>query len=59
MISKMEHIPEKDEDFEVEYQGYRFRILEVKNRMVQKVLVTRLEPEQPQTEDTELDEKEK
>ena len=39
VISRLEHIPEEGEDFEFEYEGYTFRILEVKDRMIQSVLV--------------------
>lgn len=45
VISRLEHIPEEGEDFEFEYEGYRFRILEVKDRMIQSVLALPL-PEQ-------------
>ncbi len=38
VISRLEHIPEEGEDFEFEYEGYMFRILEVKDRMIQSVL---------------------
>lgn len=62
VISKLEHIPEKGEDFEFDYEGYRFRILEVKDRMIQKMLVTRIrleaEKEQP-PEEAEVEEKKK
>ncbi len=45
MISRMEHIPEDKEKFETEAEGYRFRILKAQNKMVQSVLVTKLEDE--------------
>ena len=35
--SRLEHIPEEGEDFEFEYGGYTFRIMEVKDRMIQTV----------------------
>ena len=38
VISRLEHIPEEGEDFEFEYAGYTFRILDVKDRMIQTVL---------------------
>lgn len=38
VISRLEHIPEKGEDFEFDYEGYTFRIMEVKDRMIQTVL---------------------
>ncbi|MDE6388894.1 MAG: hemolysin family protein [Lachnospiraceae bacterium] len=41
VISRLEHIPEEGEDFEFDYEGYTFRILEVKDRMIQTVLARR------------------
>lgn len=38
VISRLEHIPEEGEDFEFSYEGYTFRIIEVKDRMIQSVL---------------------
>ena len=46
VISRLEHIPEEGEDFEFTYEGYTFRILEVKEHMIQSVLA-RKEVEQP------------
>lgn len=41
VISRLEHIPEEGEEFEFECQGYLFRIMEVKDRMVQSVLAVK------------------
>lgn len=46
VISRLEHIPEEGEDFEFDYEGYTFRILEVKDRMIQTVLA---QPKAPET----------
>ena len=46
VISRLEHIPEEGEDFEFVYEGYTFRILEVKEHMIQSVLA-RKEVEEP------------
>lgn len=40
IISRMEHLPEDNEQFEVWYSGYRFSVLEVDNKRVKKVRVT-------------------
>ncbi len=40
IISRMEHLPEDNEQFEVWYSGYRFKVLEVDNKRVKKVRVT-------------------
>lgn len=45
VISRLEHIPEEGESFEFEYGGYVFRILDVKDRMIQTVLA-RPKPEE-------------
>lgn len=42
LISKMDKIPEENEDFVVDVDGYEFRILSVENRMIKSVLVTKL-----------------
>jgi len=42
LISRMDKIPEPDEQFDVDYKGYNFKILSVENKMIQSVLVTRL-----------------
>lgn len=42
LIAKLDRIPDKDEKFAVDYQGYNFKILSVDNKMIKSVLVTRL-----------------
>ena len=62
MISKLDRIPEPDEKFDVDYQGYHFKILSVENKMIQSVLVTKLSEEtveQKAEEQSVLDEKQK
>lgn len=46
LISKMDKIPEKDEQFSVEVAGYEFKLLSVENKMIQSVLVTKLAEEE-------------
>lgn len=46
VISRLEHIPEDGEEFEFQYKGYLFKILEAKNLMVQSVSASKL----PETE---------
>ncbi len=48
LISRLDRIPEPDEQFDVDYGGYNFKILSVENKMIQRVLVTRL-PSQEET----------
>jgi putative hemolysin len=45
LISKLEHIPDEDEDFEVEVDGYNFKIVKVEKNVIQSVLVTRVSHE--------------
>lgn len=41
MISKMDKIPEENEDFSVDVDGYCFKILSVEHKMIRSVLVTK------------------
>lgn len=52
LISKMDKIPDEDEEFEVRVDKYHFKILSVENKMIQSVLVTRV-PEEAVEESTE------
>lgn len=44
LIYRLGHIPEPGEAFETDYQGYRFRILEVDGNVISRVLVTKPAP---------------
>lgn len=50
LIAKLDKIPEPDEEFDVDYEGYNFKILTVENKMIQSVLVTKL-PEEARSEE--------
>ena len=52
LISRLDKIPEPDEEFNVDYGGFNFRILKVENKMIQSVLVTRLPEAEPALEDS-------
>ena len=41
LISKLDRIPEEDEDIELEIEGYNFKVLKVEKNVIQSVLVTR------------------
>lgn len=43
MMSMMDRVPQPGDKFSVEYQGFRFRILSVKERQVSKVMMTRIQ----------------
>ncbi|WP_300714019.1 hemolysin family protein [uncultured Acetatifactor sp.] len=53
LISRLDKIPEPDEEFDVDYGGFNFRILKVENKMIQSVLVTRLPETEPALEDSD------
>ncbi len=55
LISKLDKIPDDDEDFSVDVQGYNFKILSVQNHMIQSVLVSKLPEEDLQEEEKELE----
>ena len=42
MISRLEHIPKEKEQFNMDYSGYNFKILAVENKVIRKVLVTKI-----------------
>lgn len=54
MISKLDRIPESDEEFSVTVDGYSFKILSVDNHMIQSVLANKL-PEEDKQEEEELE----
>ena len=55
LISKLDRIPEEDEQFSVDAAGYNFKILSVENKMIASVLVTKLPEEEVYEEKTEAD----
>ncbi len=55
LISKLDRIPDNDEDFEIAVDGYNFKILSVQNHMVESVLLTRLPQETEEKEDENLE----
>lgn len=57
LISKMNRIPQDDEDFEMEFEGYRFQVLSVENKTIRTVKAVRLE-ESEETSGEEDDRKE-
>ena len=63
LISRLDRIPEPDEQFDVDYKGYNFKILSVVKKMIGSVLVKKL-PEEKTLENAEdgqsvLEEKQK
>nr|WP_297707331.1 hemolysin family protein [uncultured Butyrivibrio sp.] len=55
LISKLDRIPEEDEDFSVVVEGYSFKILSVDKHMIQSVLTVKLPEEEIQQKDNELE----
>lgn len=59
LISKLDRIPEENEDFEVVVDGYLFKILSVNNKMIQSVQVTKaVAPQEPEEDEKPLEETE-
>jgi putative hemolysin len=50
LISKMDKIPEENEEFSIDVDGYNFKILSVEQRMIKSVLVTGLLKKQEEKE---------
>ena len=46
LISKMDKIPEENEEFDIDVEGYNFKILSIDHKMIQTVLVTKKSVEQ-------------
>ena len=55
MISKLEHIPEIDEFFEMDYGGYHFKALEIENKIFKTISVVRNEINAEENTDEETD----
>lgn len=55
LISRLDRIPEEDEQFSADAAGYNFKILSVENKMIASVLVTKLPEEEVYEEKTEAD----
>ena len=51
LIAKMDRIPEEHEEFSIIVGDYRFRILKVANRRIEKVLVVKLARDDGESED--------
>jgi putative hemolysin len=50
MISRLEHIPEDNEEFDMDYDGYNFKVLTVENKTIKRVLVSK-NPEKQEGEE--------
>ena len=50
LISLLDRIPEEGEQPDVRYQGYRFSVLKVENKMIDSVRVTKLPDEEAEPE---------
>ncbi len=59
IISRLEHIPEEGENFEFEFEGYTFRILEVKDMIIQSVLAKKIRKPSMLPEKDEVEQKKK
>ena len=55
LISKLDRIPEPDDDFCVDVDGYSFKILSVDKHMIQSVLASKLPEKEEEKEEKELE----
>ncbi len=53
LISKLDRIPDEDENSEIEIDGYLFKIVKVEKNVIQSVLVTKAAKEEPEAETDE------
>jgi putative hemolysin len=51
LISKMDKIPEENDEFEVDVEGYNFKVLSIEHKRIQRVLVTRISAKEKEGED--------
>ncbi len=58
LISKMEKIPDKKDRFDITIDGYNFKVISVENKMIQRVLVTKLSKDNVPFEGKEKEQKE-
>jgi len=51
LISKMERIPTEKERFSITVEGYKFKVIEVENKMIKKVVVEKKQPDINKTDE--------
>jgi len=51
LISKMERIPTEKDRFSITVDGYKFKVIEVENKMVKKVVVAKQQPDINKTDE--------
>lgn len=51
LISRLGHFPQKEEEAEVEYQGYRFRVLQMEGKIIRSVQATLVEKRKEDTKE--------
>lgn len=56
LISILDHIPQDDEKFTVEYEGFRLEAMDIHDRVINRVMITMLEEKIPEDAETETEE---
>lgn len=51
LIDKMGRIPQENEEFQCDYKGYHFKVLEVDNRMITKVSMSKIDTDKEENQD--------
>ena len=57
MTAHLEHIPQDDETFDMDYGGYHFKVLSVQNKVIQTVLVTKCKDKKEENKEENNEEK--
>lgn len=57
LVSRLDRIPQEDEQPEVDFGGYRFKVMKAGNKMIESVLVQKLPREQPEEKKELVEEK--
>lgn len=52
MIAQLHRLPSDDEAGETDYEGYHFKVLEAKNRVIRKVRITKSEVQEEESNDS-------
>lgn len=51
LISVLHRLPKENEEWDTDYKGFNFKILEVKNKVIRKILITKLDDQEDLEDD--------
>ncbi|MBR1691611.1 MAG: HlyC/CorC family transporter [Lachnospiraceae bacterium] len=58
MVAALERIPQENEQFDMDYAGYNFKVLSVENKVIRRVLVTKIKPKEAKKASQKVPQKE-